>query len=268
MISQVNIDADILLYKAGMPNQSEVDWGDTGSSTIIDLDTAKQAFVDMVAYIMGQTTGNNLNESYGLAISQGKNFRYDLRSDYKHNRPETPEIIRQLKAWVLSRFSHKIMPNPSKTLILEADDILGLAQRDDTVLVSTDKDLRQIPGLHWNFSKPVIHYIKPVDALKWHYIQALMGDPTDGYCGCPNVGKSTARRLIDATPDNLWWHTVLHTYNMAGLDETEALTQARLAKIYDNSMNPDTLWEPKVEPIDPVTKVILQKMMGEASIER
>lgn len=262
-ITQVNIDADILLYKAGMPNQSEIDWGDTGSSTVIDLDTAKEAFVELVAYIMEKVTGDKQGENYGLAVSQGKNFRYTLKDNYKHNRPETPEIIRQLKAWVLSRFSHKIMPNPSKTLILEADDILGLAQRDDTVLVSTDKDLRQIPGLHWNFTKPIIHYVKPLDALKWHYIQTLMGDSTDGYSGCPGVGKAIARRLIDDTPDNLWWHTVVHTYSMAGLDEAEALTQARLAKIYDRSMNPDELWEPKVTPIDPVTKAILQKMMEE-----
>ena len=53
------------------------------------------------------------------------------------------------------------------------------------IIVSPDKDMRQIPGKLYNMDEVID--ITPEDGMQWHYIQTLAGDSTDGYSGVPGV---------------------------------------------------------------------------------
>ena len=82
------------------------------------------------------------------------------------------------------------------------------------------------------------------------YTQVLTGDTADNYKGCPGIGTVKAERILTPpegeTATNLWrWSQIVAAYEKAGLNEAEALLQARLAYIKrEESMD---LWEPPHE---------------------
>ena len=67
------------------------------------------------------------------------------------------------------------------------------------------------------------------EGLKWHLIQTLAGDQTDGYAGVPGIGVKRAVQLFEENGYN--WKTVVDAFEAKGLTEEDALTNARLAKI-------------------------------------
>ena len=111
---------------------------------------------------------------------------------------------------------------------LEADDAMGIYATKNTgnIIVSPDKDMRQIPGMLWNFEESTL--IKPEDGAKWHLIQAMAGDNTDGYAGVPGIGVKRAVALFEEK----------------GLSEDIALENARLARILTNEDYDDEKMEP------------------------
>ena len=131
---------------------------------------------------------------------------------------------------------------------MEADDALGIyaTKFPGNILVSPDKDLRQIPGELFNLTDPVIT-ITPEEGERWHYIQTMAGDQTDGYSGIPSIGIKRAASLLDR--DGCSWETVVKAYESKGLTETDALLNARLAKIlqvenYDEEKREIIYWTP------------------------
>lgn len=80
-------------------------------------------------------------------------------------------------------------------------------------------------------------------------MQTLAGDQTDNYPGCPGVGMKTADKLLDGLIQKDMWSCVVERFNKAGLEEEEALLQARLAHIlqvgeYDFDTNSVVMWTP------------------------
>jgi DNA polymerase-1 len=88
------------------------------------------------------------------------------------------------------------------------------------------------------------------EADYWHLFQTLTGDQTDGYSGCPGIGPKKAEAILQH-PDNQddLWGVVVRTFVKAGLNEDEALVQARVARIlrasdYDFEKKEPILWTP------------------------
>ena len=95
------------------------------------------------------------------------------------------------------------------------------------IIVSPDKDLRQIPGRLYDFNETV--EITEEEGSNWHLIQSLSGDSTDGYSGCPGIGIKRAVTLFEE--HGYTWQTVVDTFRSKGLTEEDALMNAQLAKI-------------------------------------
>ena len=116
---------------------------------------------------------------------------------------------------------------------LEADDAIGIfaTANPGNVVVSPDKDLKQIPGKLYDLKE---HYdITPLDGHKWHFIQTLAGDQTDGYAGVPGYGVKTAAKLFDSK--GYVWEEIVGAFESKGLTEEDALTNAQLARILQAS---------------------------------
>jgi hypothetical protein len=85
----------------------------------------------------------------------------------------------------------------------EADDELSIqAARmrkagQKYVIATIDKDLDQIPGEHYDYSRHVSYHVSEEDAAKWFWQQVLSGDRVDNIPGCYKVGPETARKLVD-----------------------------------------------------------------------
>ena len=113
------------------------------------------------------------------------------------------------------------------------------------IIVSPDKDMRQIPGQLYNFDE--VFTVSKEDGAKWHLIQSLAGDQTDGYGGVPGIGVKRAETLFN--DKGYSWKTVVEAFAERDLSEDDALTNARLAKIltvddYDFKKNRPILWDP------------------------
>jgi DNA polymerase-1 len=114
---------------------------------------------------------------------------------------------------------------------LEADDVCGIMATEDPtfVAVSGDKDFGTLPITWYNMLRDEMRSVTPEEADKFHLIQTLAGDPTDGYMGVKGIGTKTAEKILEK--DGYNWETVVATYEKAGLTEDDALVTARLARI-------------------------------------
>jgi DNA polymerase-1 len=240
------IDGDILLYKYGFRHQDKIDWGDGQTSSTVDETAAKAELDKFIKDLLKITTSTD----YKVCLSSSLNFRKQLLPTYKQNRKdaEKPELYNILKL-------HLKAKHPTLSMkALEADDVMGIyatSAKVGTYCVATiDKDLRQIPGLHYNWNKDE----KPVEVSKpdgdyLFYRQTLTGDATDGYTGCPGIGPKKADKLLSGLSHEEMWMMIVDTYAAKGLTEDDALMQARMARIlryedYNWDFKEPKLWRP------------------------
>jgi len=114
---------------------------------------------------------------------------------------------------------------------MEADDLLGMRQLAGhpienlesytTIIVSTDKDLDQIPGLHFNWVKGVLYEITPEEARQFYLVQLLSGDPVDNIPGIPGIGPKTAEKIIKKCKSGTHFSTIKDYYKKAYGDKWE-----------------------------------------------
>ena len=232
-------DADFIVYKCCAAAESEIDFGD-------DVILVTSTFKD--AYSCVKRELNKIANKFGsfdemiLFFSDSKNFRKDIQADYKgHRNRKKPCGYRRVINKLSEEYSVFKMPT------LEADDAMGIyaTQYPGNIIVSPDKDMRQIPGMLWNFNESFT--ITKEEGAKWHLIQTMAGDNTDGYAGVPGIGVKRATSLFEEKGYS--WKTVVDAFKEKDLSEDVALTNARLARIltnedYDFEKSEPVPWNP------------------------
>ena len=232
-------DADFIVYKCCAAAESEIDFGD-------DVILVTSTFKD--AYSCVKRELNKISNKFGdfdemiLFFSDSKNFRKDIQKDYKgHRNRKKPCGYRRVINKLSEEYSVIKMPT------LEADDSMGIYATKNTgnIIVSPDKDMKQIPGMLWNFDESFT--ITKEEGARWHLIQSLAGDNTDGYAGVPGIGVKRAVALFEEKGYS--WKTVIDAFEEKDLSEEIALTNARLARIlttedYDHEKREPILWNP------------------------
>jgi len=248
------LDADMLLFQAVVAAEVEIEWCPDIITTHLPVKEAQITFTSLVETKVNQAGA----DKFTLCWTADQNFRKEIESSYKANRQKMdrrkPVGYREVRRWAESSFPSECWHR------LEADDVLGiLATRNQqrTIIWSGDKDLKQIPGLHLD-NDGNTYLVSQLEADVYFYRQALTGDSTDGYPGCPGVGPKTAEKLIpaDEFSETTAWRTVIQQYAKKGLSADYALTQARLARILRDSeytFNEIQLWTPPTIQYNPVT---------------
>lgn len=166
------------------------------------------------------------------------NFRLELYPEYKSHRPEKPVLYLQLKDYMVNHMDFHVELVEG----MEADDALGINQSTDTIICSYDKDLRMIPGKHYDFRKQVFFEVHPVTAMRTFYCQVLTGDSTDNIPGLHRVGPATALKVLEgATTEEEMWDRVLTAYAAQDIGEEEAIRNAQLIWIMRKE---GTVWSP------------------------
>ena len=236
------IDADFIVYKACAAAESEVDFGDDVILVTSNFDDAYGATERELTKIR-----NNFGEFSDIILffSDSTNFRKQIEKSYKgHRNRKKPcgykRVINALKK------EYKVIIKPT----LEADDAMGVyaTKFPGNCIVSPDKDMKQIPGKLYNFDE--VFTVSKEDGAKWHLVQALAGDQTDGYGGVPGIGVKRATSLFEE--HGYSWKTVLKAFDDKNLTEEEALVNARLARIltaddYDFTKKEPILWSPATD---------------------
>ena len=99
---------------------------------------------------------------------------------------------------------------------LEADDLLSMLQGDETFIFSHDKDLKQVPGFHWDMKNLDWIYISEQKGMRSLFTQILTGDSTDNFGGLKGFGQVSLNKLIkEVGPDvdpTLFFYKVIKLY--------------------------------------------------------
>jgi DNA polymerase-1 len=260
------VDADIVAFTTAARNETRVQWDEETFTNHTNEDAAVE---DARQYLHGLKSELHADRLIlCLSCPTRHYFRTDIYPEYKAHRTAgfKPLALDAVKKFFREsgEFESKTKPD------LEADDVCGILATHPTlitgekVVVSADKDLRQIPGSHFNPRKPSegVFSITVAQGDEWFYTQALTGDPTDGFPGCPRIGPVKAKKILgqanldfanapdeSVTLDYYVWQSIAGAYERAGKDEAYALTMARVARIlrasdYDFDNQRPILWTP------------------------
>jgi len=248
------LDADVFAYQAASVVEKAIEWEDDFWTLSADLREAKERVDSMIADAAAAVEADSI--VICMSCPSRKYWRHELFSQYKGNRSgRAPLVLREIKKYLEDSRESFVRPG------LEADDILGILSTHKTlggtgkkVIVSTDKDFKTIPGYFYDLGKKKTLKVSEDDADYWHMYQALCGDSTDGYPGCPGVGPKTAEKLLKPVvgDSSAMWQTVIDSYAKKDLNAEAALVQARLARIcratdYDFKRKEVILWEPPTQ---------------------
>ena len=216
------VDADYIVYKACAGAESDLDFGDDVIVVVSKFSEAYAAVKRELNKIKNQFMWDV--PEVVLFFSDSSNFRKEIMPAYKghRNRKKPCGYKRVINA--LKNEYEVILMNT-----LEADDSMGIyaTEYPGNIIVSPDKDMRQIPGTLYNMDETV--NVDEVEGKRWHLIQTLAGDQTDGYAGVPGIGIKRAVALFEEK--GYTWKTVVDAFAEKDLGEDIALQNARLAKI-------------------------------------
>ena len=252
------IDADVFAYKAAAGAEKIITFDDGWCFPACNVYDAESAFMTLLLPVLEYFDVGLEDCALCFSTDHNGGFRRQVLPTYKANRDGKPRPV-ALKALR----EHLISSLPQESVYirpgLEADDCLGILSTQlgyksgrQKIIVSVDKDMKTIPGYFFNFGHPEdgVKFTLDEEADRWFFMQTLMGDSTDGYSGCPGVGKVKAEKLLEDvyTPKEMW-ERVVSAYEKAGLSEAEAITQARVARIlrasdYDFVNKSVKLWSP------------------------
>ena len=154
---------------------------------------------------------------YTIVLSGSQNFRKEIATiqEYKGNRDPShkPILYSELRDYLKAKHNAKVIDG------IEADDWLGLNQTDSTVICSIDKDLKMIPGYHYNFVKKELEKVDEIEGLRNFYKQLLTGDPSDNVPGIPGIGDKRAGKILDgAETEEEMFFRCLRVYREHNLD--------------------------------------------------
>lgn len=170
----------------------------------------------------------NKANSYDIFLSGGgSTFRHKLDKDYKAHRVRVPVYKDVVRDYLVDTFKAEITPSTH-----EADDLLGITQYNfdpyETIICSIDKDLRMIPGRHYNILTRAKSTVSKEEAMSNFLRQMLIGDRVDNIKGIKGIGEKKAKLIVDNFPKRNPFDLIAECYEINGLTVEQMDTTARL----------------------------------------
>lgn len=133
---------------------------------------------------------------YRLFLGGKDNFRRDIASIqvYKGKRPPKPTHYDAVREYLCNIWQAELVDG------MEAEDKLAIVYNespDDLIMVHIDKDINQVPGLHWNYQKDEYYVVTEEQGNRSFWVQVLMGDNIDAILGIPSLGMKKACALTE-----------------------------------------------------------------------
>lgn len=160
---------------------------------------------------------------YRVFVSGGDNFRYLLYPDYKANRAKArrPEYLDGVREFLLGEWKAEICTG------YEADDGIGIAANEGSIVCSNDKDFKQIPGEHYNFVREEFMVIDEDQAALNFWTAMLVGDVSDNVRGVDGIGPKKAWSNLAGLSAEAMYRRVRELYG----DDERFILNYRLLRI-------------------------------------
>lgn len=187
---------------------------------LIDADTIyfraaykknKREIIKAIDKQMNMIIGSHFYDSVHVAVKGFGNFRKDLYPQYKANRKRDEE----LKPYLALGWEHmKDKWNAEEAHGMEADDLVSIwaynarDHEEQYVVCGIDKDLKQIPGDHFNYHKETWEFVDDDMANYNLMLQCLTGDTGDNIPGIRGIGPKKAERILQGVPMARRWNRV------------------------------------------------------------
>ncbi len=177
------LDADVMAYRAAAACKEESVETATATVDRIVLDALLSCDVDDKFY-----------DKWQLYLTGNDNFRKQISNTYKANRTAPkPEHLPALRQHLIEQWGAVVAEGQ------EADDAIAIEAtklNGDFVIISIDKDFKQVPGHHYNFVKREHFFVTPDEGLRFLYMQILMGDTADNVIGIKGIGPKKAEAAL------------------------------------------------------------------------
>lgn len=252
------IDGDILVYMAGFASQTlywkvadidddpspqyfanyeqalewinklQTQYPDSGWEMVkepfpLSKDTAKRYMDNIISCVKANIEKHFKAKTYETEIyltSQDKScFRYKVATikPYKGQRKGAKPIhFKFLRKYLLQKYNTKVCQG------VEADDLLGIRQTElegASIIVTKDKDLKTIPGLHYDLQTHKIFTVSDEESVKYFNLQVLTGDVADNIQGLVGIGPKRAEKAL-ADLDDYQQHMKLEEMYKEAYPET------------------------------------------------
>ena len=269
------IDGDIILYRCGFAAQSKIynlsiplfqgeipkfkykkdmmewikqnhksksDYKVVVDTVIEPVENALNNVKTVLKEVEGFLSNRFVDVEMQIFLSGSTNFRDELATIkiYKGNRDplHKPHWYNEIKEYLRNVWNAEEVEN------LEADDVLADIQHsapelESTCIVSTDKDLDQIAGWHYNWVNDQLYEVSVEQGIHSRYVQILTGDSTDNIEGIPGVGPVGAEKCLG-------WCGSINDYEEAVSREYEHFftqTQKGIEKCNEYGMTWDEILE-------------------------
>jgi DNA polymerase-1 len=178
------IDFDLVAFRCAASAENET------------LDIAIHRMQELLDQLLEKTQATE----YKAFLSGKGNFRKTIYPEYKAQRSSVKPIhLQDLREFACSNLGAEVTEND-----LEADDYLGIYQTEESVIVSLDKDLLQIPGKHYRWGISTSKWVKEeeyitqteLEGSRLLYEQCLKGDTSDNVKGVKGIGEKGAKKLL------------------------------------------------------------------------
>jgi hypothetical protein len=176
------VDGDVVCYRIAFSCKDE--------SEDVAITTLAGYLEEMLMVTLGLS-------SWELFLTGKGNFRNNIAktAEYKGNRKdaEKPAHLELLRNYLVTSWGALVSSNE------EADDLIAIRAtelKDDCIIISVDKDFKQVAGWHYNFVKNDKYYVSEQEGLRFFYKQILMGDKADNIQGVRGVGPVKADKML------------------------------------------------------------------------
>ena len=217
------LDGDLATYRLGFGGQDKLE---DGTLQPIPDQLMKHRVNEWVSdIVMSPMVACDEYKGY-LTLDSESNFRNQIAVTvpYKGNRKAAKPLHYDLiREHLLSHWGFVGVTGQ------EADDSLAQKQTEmglNSIIVSIDKDMLQVPGWHYNFVKKEKRLIDESEGFYNFCIQMLTGDRIDNIVGIRGIGPvKAARCLAKANNDKLRLEAVCRVYRQDGDDLLRRFTE-------------------------------------------
>lgn len=156
-------------------------------------------------------------------LTGSSNFRKDIATilPYKGNRDpfDKPVLLPDVRDYLVKYWKAEVVEG------MEADDAMGIQATTEMcdncvtpwkcngphsnpkrIICSNDKDMKMIPGWHYDWIKDLLVEVDERTAWFNFFKQMLVGDRTDNIPGLEGVGDKTAEKILAGytKPETMW----------------------------------------------------------------